>query len=92
MTRYEGRLYNFGLKLCGHVQDAEDLVQESLTRAWRSFDKLKDIKAAKLKVQAQIQGEQVRVSGKKRDDLQQVIALLREANYGLPLQFVNFRD
>jgi len=53
---------------------------------------VKDIKAAKLKVQAQIQGEQVRVSGKKRDDLQQVIALLREGDYGLPLQFTNFRD
>jgi uncharacterized protein YajQ (UPF0234 family) len=53
---------------------------------------VKDIKAAKLKVQAQIQGEQVRVTGKKRDDLQQVIALLRKGDYGLPLQYVNFRD
>jgi uncharacterized protein YajQ (UPF0234 family) len=53
---------------------------------------VKTIKGAKLKVQAQIQGEQVRVTGKKRDDLQQVIALLREADYGLPLQFTNFRD
>ena len=53
---------------------------------------VKAIKAAKLKVQAQIQGEQVRVSGKKRDDLQQVIALLKGADYGLPLQFSNFRD
>ena len=53
---------------------------------------VKAIKGAKLKVQAQIQGDQLRVTGKKRDDLQQVIALLREADYGLPLQFVNFRD
>lgn len=53
---------------------------------------VKDIKAAKLKVQAQIQGDQVRVTGKKRDDLQQVIALLRKGDYGLPLQYVNFRD
>ncbi|MCU7842864.1 MAG: YajQ family cyclic di-GMP-binding protein [Candidatus Thiodiazotropha sp. (ex Monitilora ramsayi)] len=53
---------------------------------------VKAIKASKLKVQAQIQGEQVRVTGKKRDDLQQVIALLRDADYGLPLQFQNFRD
>jgi uncharacterized protein YajQ (UPF0234 family) len=53
---------------------------------------IKDIKAAKLKVQAQIQGEQVRVTGKKRDDLQQVIALLKGADYGLPLQTINFRD
>lgn len=53
---------------------------------------VKDIKAAKLKVQAQIQGEQVRVTGKKRDDLQSVIALLKKADLGLPLQYVNFRD
>ena len=53
---------------------------------------VKRIKDAKLKVQAQIQGEQVRVSGKKRDDLQQVIALLREEDFGAPLQFTNFRD
>ncbi len=53
---------------------------------------VKQIKGSKIKVQAQIQGEQVRVTGKKRDDLQQVIALLKEADYGLPLQFTNFRD
>jgi cyclic-di-GMP-binding protein len=53
---------------------------------------VKEIKASKLKVQAQIQGEQVRVTGKKRDDLQQVITLLRESDYGLPLQYQNFRD
>ena len=53
---------------------------------------VKQIKDAKLKVQAQIQGEQVRVTGKKRDDLQQAIALLRGAEIGLPLQFTNFRD
>ena len=53
---------------------------------------VKQIKDAKLKVQASIQGEQVRVTGKKRDDLQQVITLLRAAELGQPLQFVNFRD
>ncbi|OOZ35710.1 YajQ family cyclic di-GMP-binding protein [Solemya velesiana gill symbiont] len=53
---------------------------------------VKGIKASKLKMQAQIQGEQVRVTGKKRDDLQQVIALLKDSDYGLPLQFINFRD
>lgn len=58
----------------------------------QSKDIVKRVKDAKLKVQAQIQGEQVRVTGKKRDDLQQVIALLREADLGLPLQFTNFRD
>ena len=53
---------------------------------------VKRIKEAKLKVQAQIQGEQVRVTGKKRDDLQQVMALLREDDFDAPLQFNNFRD
>jgi uncharacterized protein YajQ (UPF0234 family) len=53
---------------------------------------VKEIKAAKIKVQAQIQGEQVRVSGKKRDDLQDAIALLKKADFGLPLQYINFRD
>ena len=53
---------------------------------------VKRIKDAKLKVQAQIQGDQVRVTGKKRDDLQQAIALLREEVVGAPLQFTNFRD
>ena len=53
---------------------------------------VKLIKDAKLKVQAQIQGDQVRVTGKKRDDLQQVMALLRKQENDAPLQFSNFRD
>jgi uncharacterized protein YajQ (UPF0234 family) len=54
---------------------------------------VKLIKNAKMKVQAAIQGEQVRVSGKKRDDLQKVIQLLKESDeISLPLQFNNFRD
>ncbi len=53
---------------------------------------VKEIKTAKLKVQAQIQGEKLRVTGKKRDDLQRVISMLKGGGYGLPLQFVNFRD
>jgi len=53
---------------------------------------VKMVKTAKLKVQASIQGGQVRVAGKKRDDLQSVIALVKEAKPELPLQYVNFRD
>ncbi len=53
---------------------------------------VKAIKGSKLKVQAAIQGEQVRVSGKKRDDLQQIMALLQDKDFSLPLQFINFRD
>jgi cyclic-di-GMP-binding protein len=50
------------------------------------------IKDAKLKVQAAIQGDQVRVSGKKRDDLQTVMKLLRDRDLGIAMQFINFRD
>ncbi|AJI83656.1 YajQ family cyclic di-GMP-binding protein [Yersinia enterocolitica] len=53
---------------------------------------VKLIKDSKLKVQAQIQGEQVRVTGKARDDLQSVMALIRGADLGQPFQFNNFRD
>ncbi|MBQ27533.1 MAG: YajQ family cyclic di-GMP-binding protein [Nitrospiraceae bacterium] len=53
---------------------------------------VKMIKNEKFKVQAAIQGDKVRVSGKKRDDLQDVIAFLKEAEFDMPLQFDNFRD
>lgn len=53
---------------------------------------VKMVKDAKLKLQAQVQGDQVRVTGKKRDDLQEGIAMLKKAELGLPLQFTNFRD
>lgn len=50
------------------------------------------IKDSKLKVQTQIQGEQLRVTGKERDDLQSVMVLIRGANLGQPFQFTNSRD
>ncbi len=50
------------------------------------------IKESKIKVQAQIQGEQLRVTGKKRDDLQAVMSMLKAAEMDLPMQFQNFRD
>lgn len=53
---------------------------------------MKLIKDAKLKVQASIQGDKVRVTGKKRDDLQATMAAIREAEMGIPFQFNNFRD
>ena len=53
---------------------------------------VKMIKSSKLKVQTAIQGDKLRVSGKKRDALQDVIGLLKEADVGLPLQYENFRD
>ena len=53
---------------------------------------VKEIKSMKIKVQGSVQGDQLRVSGKKRDDLQEVIGALRAKDYDSPLQFVNFRD
>ena len=53
---------------------------------------VKAVKAAKLKVQTAIQGDELRVSGKKRDDLQEVIALVKDLKIKQPLQFVNMRD
>ena len=53
---------------------------------------VKLIKDSKIKVQASIQGEKLRVIGKKRDDLQNVMSLLKDSDLGIPLQFNNFRD
>lgn len=53
---------------------------------------VKMVKEQKMKVQAQIQSDQVRITGKKRDDLQEAIQLLKEAPVDMPLQFTNFRD
>jgi len=53
---------------------------------------VKQIKGLKLKVQSSIQGDKVRVTGKKRDDLQAVIEYLKSSNTDLPLQYINFRD
>ena len=50
------------------------------------------VKDSKIKVQAQVQGDKVRITGKKRDDLQEAMALLRRSEVGVPLQFNNFRD
>jgi uncharacterized protein YajQ (UPF0234 family) len=53
---------------------------------------VKMIKDKKMKVQAAIQGEKIRVTGKKRDDLQNVIAMFKDAELDIPLQYENFRD
>ena len=53
---------------------------------------VKALKATKIKVQVAIQGEELRVTGKKRDDLQEVITFLKSQDYGIPLQFVNMRE
>lgn len=57
----------------------------------KAKEMVKAIKEKKLKVQAAIQGDQVRVSGRNKDDLQSVMTLLRAGDYGVPLQFTNYR-
>lgn len=81
----------------GELNSAGKQVRQDVTvRTGLSQDQarkiVKLIKDSKLKVQAQIQSDQVRVNGKKRDDLQEVIAMLKEAPIDMPLQFDNFRD
>ena len=53
---------------------------------------VKQVKDSKLKVQASIRGDEVRIEGKKRDDLQDVMNLIKSTDYEVPLQFINFRD
>lgn len=84
------------LEVKDHYGSGKQVKQEVVVR--QGLDKeqakkvVKLIKDAKLKVQAAIQGEQVRITGKKRDDLQECIAMLRQADVGMPLQYNNFRD
>jgi uncharacterized protein YajQ (UPF0234 family) len=82
---------------CGEIQTSGKTVRQTVllrhgldSAQCKSI--VKKVKDARMKVQAQVQGEQVRVTGKKRDDLQKAIALLKEEKFGAPLQFTNFRD
>jgi cyclic-di-GMP-binding protein len=74
----------------GTAKQAIDLQKGIATDKAREIVKL--VKDAKLKVQASIQGDQVRISGKKRDDLQAVMQRLRGQDLAIAMQFVNFRD
>lgn len=74
----------------GHVKREIEIKEGIDTETAKKIVKL--IKDQKLKVQAAIQDEQVRVTGKKIDDLQEVIKMLRTQNVGIPLQFVNMKD
>jgi uncharacterized protein YajQ (UPF0234 family) len=91
-------------KLSLKILDAQS-AQPAGGMTWRQLIKLREgvstenakeivkaLKDSKIKVQAAIQGDLVRVSGKKRDDLQEAMKLLREKDLDLPLQFINFRD
>lgn len=75
----------------GKTLRREVLIQQGIDRdIGRTI--VKEVKDSKIRVQVSIQGDELRVSGKKRDDLQAVIRLLKEGDYGIPLQFVNMRD
>ena len=84
------------LEVKDHYGSGKQVKQEVIIRQGLDKDLSKKItkmiKEAKMKVQAAIQGEKVRVTGKKRDDLQEVIGMLREAKLEMPLQYDNFRD
>ena len=81
----------------GKVEEASGGTTRQLIRLKQGIETdtakqlVKDIKGLKLKVQAQIMDDQVRVSGKNRDDLQTVISFLKEKDYNLELQFINYR-
>ena len=78
-------------EVSGNVARQKAILRRGI-EAQLAKDLVKQIKGSKLKVQAAIQGDKLRVSGKKRDDLQATIALLKKADAGLPLQYENFRD
>lgn len=73
----------------GTVRQRAKIVQGIETEKAKAI--VRTIKDAKLKVQASIQSDQVRVVGRNKDDLQKAIALVREQDYGVPLQFTNYR-
>tara|TARA_B110000503_G_scaffold13903_1_gene18972 strand:+ start:96982 stop:97464 length:483 start_codon:yes stop_codon:yes gene_type:complete len=82
---------------CGDMQTTGKVVRQTVVLR-HGLDSaqcraiIKHIKEAKMKVQTQAQDDQVRVTGKKRDDLQQVMAALKKEDFDAPLQFTNFRD
>jgi uncharacterized protein YajQ (UPF0234 family) len=80
-----------------HEKAGGDMVRQTVTitngidiETARKVVKL--VKDTKMKVQASIQGDEVRITGKKRDDLQEAIQTLKEVDMGVPLQYVNFRE
>ena len=81
----------------GEIEQATGLARQSITLR-QGIDKelakkiTSLVKQSKIKVQAAIQGDSVRITGKKRDELQQVIQIVKDQNYDMPLQFINFRD
>ena len=96
-NKMAGRHMDIDCLQAGDIVETINQAQQPMT-ARNGIDKdvarniVKRIKQMNLRVQAQIQQDQIRISGKKRDDLQTVIADLKHAALGLPLQFVNLHD
>jgi len=97
----QGKLTKRGIDIdCLDIGDVEKSINAARQKvtARHGIDKdiarkiVKIVKESKLKLQAQIQEDQVRVTGKKRDDLQAMMGEIKEAALGLPFQFTNFRD
>ena len=101
MDVLKNKLSKRGIDL-SHLEEKEPVIQHKTAvqeiAIKKGIDKemgkkiVKLIKDQKFKVQATIQGDQVRVQGKKRDDLQEVIGFLKTAEVGVPMQYINFRD
>jgi len=96
-TKISKRGIDAGCLDFGTIQESANEVRQQVT-VRQGIDKdlarkiVKIVKDTKLKVQSSIQGDQVRITGKKRDDLQSVIAILKKQDLDLPLQYINFRD
>ncbi len=98
----QSKLFKRGVSIknltVGGAEDAADSMRRQALTLAKGIDGeiakqiAKRVKQMKLKVQAQIQGDQVRISGKKRDDLQAVITMVRDADLGPEFRFVNMRD
>ena len=97
----QSKLFKRGISIknleYGKIEDASQGMVRQIIKIKQGIDTelakkiVKDIKGTKIKVQAQIMDDQVRVSGKNRDDLQETIAFIKDQNYDLDLQFTNFR-
>lgn len=78
-------------KASGNKIKQDILIQDGISKEIAQ-DLIKKLKSQKLKIQSSIQGDQIRVSGKKRDDLQEAINFLKDLDLSIPVSFINFRD
>ena len=78
-------------KESGNKIKQDILIQDGISKEIAQ-DLIKKLKSQKLKIQSSIQGDQIRVSGKKRDDLQEAINFLKDLDLSIPVSFINFRD